>query len=64
MTYRIVANECISCGDCAPVCPTQSITEGMVVFQINAKTCTECAGDYELPQCVKVCPIDQCILSA
>jgi ferredoxin len=32
------------------------------VFEINKKTCTECNGDYDQPQCVKVCPIDNCIL--
>jgi ferredoxin len=38
--------------------------EGAIVFEINKKTCTECNGDYDVPQCVKVCPIDNCILQA
>lgn len=62
MSLYIVAEECISCGDCKPVCPTDSIKEGAVVFEINKKTCTECNGDYDVPQCIKVCPIDNCIL--
>jgi ferredoxin len=62
MALYIVAAECISCGDCLPVCPTDSIKEGPVVFEISKKTCTECNGDFDVPQCVKVCPIDNCIL--
>ena len=62
MALYIVEADCISCGDCVPVCPTDSITEGAVVLKINAKTCTECEGDFDKPQCVRVCPIDNCIL--
>ncbi|MGJ0428373.1 4Fe-4S binding protein [Methylobacter sp.] len=62
MALYIVEADCISCGDCEPVCPTSSISEGAVVFKIDARTCTECEGDFDKPQCVKVCPIDNCIL--
>jgi hypothetical protein len=31
-------------------------------FVIDAKTCTECEGDYKKPKCVELCPIDGCII--
>lgn len=63
MALKIVAEECISCGDCEPVCPTASIYEAKGVFHITKETCTECEGDFDVPQCVKVCPVDDCIIS-
>ncbi len=62
MAMYIVADECISCGDCQPECPTKSIIEGKIVFEIDASTCTECEGDFDSPKCVELCPIDNCIL--
>jgi ferredoxin len=62
MALYIDGNECISCGDCEPVCPTDSISEGKITFGIDPISCTECKGDYDEPQCVKVCPVDNCIL--
>jgi ferredoxin len=62
MALYIVEAECISCGDCEPVCPTQSIKSGKIVFEIDARTCTECEGDHDEPQCISVCPVDNCIL--
>ena len=62
MALYIVDAECISCGDCVPVCPTESITESKIVFVIDPKTCTECEGDHDEPQCVDICPVDNCIL--
>ena len=62
MALYIVKEECISCGDCEPVCPTASIFEGKIVFEIEKSTCTECEGDFDVPQCVKVFPVDNCIL--
>ena len=35
MALYIVDAECISCGDCEPVCPTNSITEGKIIFEID-----------------------------
>ncbi len=62
MAMYIVTDECISCGDCVPGCPTESIREGMIVFEIDAGTCKECEGEYDAPRCVELCPIDNCIL--
>ena len=57
-----ITDECISCGACPPECPTDSITEGKIVFEIDVKTCTECDGEFDEPQCVDICPVDNCIL--
>jgi ferredoxin len=62
MALYIVADECISCGDCEPDCPTSSISEGKGAFVIDRTTCTECEGAYRKPKCVELCPIDGCIL--
>ena len=62
MAMKILADECISCGDCEPLCPTSSIYEDKVVFKITKETCTECEGDYDAPKCVEVCPVPGCIL--
>jgi len=35
MALYIVAEECISCGDCEPVCPTASIFEGKIVSHLQ-----------------------------
>ena len=62
MSLYINANECTACGDCEPVCPTQSIYPHKGLFAIKAETCTECEDEYEMPQCQDVCDVDNCIL--
>jgi ferredoxin len=63
MAMKIIVEECTSCGDCKPVCPTDSITDKGGVFKINAETCTECEGESDLPQCLAACPAgDACIV--
>ncbi|WP_207061219.1 4Fe-4S binding protein [Motiliproteus sp. SC1-56] len=62
MALYIVEDECISCGDCVPECPTDSISESLVAFKISEKSCTECEGEADSPKCVDICPIDDCIL--
>lgn len=64
MAFKIVRDLCTACGDCEPVCPTQSITAWKGVYKIDASTCTECEGDHDIPQCVSVCMEDGCIVSA
>jgi len=49
MALYIVEADCISCGDCEPVCPTNSITEGSIVFKIDKKTCTNAKGILTYP---------------
>jgi ferredoxin len=58
-----ITDECISCGACVPVCPTESITEGDPVYIIDAGSCIECSGHSEKPQCIEVCPVE-CIVKA
>ncbi|RRJ82929.1 4Fe-4S binding protein [Aestuariirhabdus litorea] len=64
MALKIIEDECISCGDCVPECPTESITESLVAFKIKADSCTECEGESDKPKCVLICPIDDCIIAA
>ena len=58
-----ITDECISCGACPPECPTDSITEGDVIYIIDPNTCVECVGHFDEPQCVSVCPVE-CIEKA
>ena len=61
MAYKIT-DECISCGACEPECPNEAISEGETIFVVDPDKCTECVGSHEAPQCVEVCPIDNCCI--
>lgn len=61
MAYKIDPDLCTSCDDCLPECPTASISVKKGMYVINANECTECEGDFDKPQCVKLCPIKGCI---
>ncbi|MDI6750803.1 MAG: DUF362 domain-containing protein [Pseudomonadota bacterium] len=64
MAMKIIQAECTSCGDCLPVCPTQSISEKGGIYKINKDTCNECE-DQDAPKCVTACPAgDTCIVYA
>jgi ferredoxin len=62
MALQIVRDVCTACGDCEPICPTQSIVPFKGVYKIEAETCTECEGDHDVPQCLDVCMEDDCII--
>lgn len=56
MAMKILAEECTACGDCLPVCPTQSISLKSGAYRISADSCEECDGHADSPKCVAVCP--------
>lgn len=49
MAY-VITEDCIICGTCWHICPTNSIMEYEDTYKINEGTCVECGA------CVKVCP--------
>ncbi len=64
MTLQIVKERCTACGDCEPVCPTESIAPFKGVYRIDPNTCNECDGAHDDPQCVEVCMEPDCIVPA
>lgn len=61
MAFAIVES-CVRCWACQPLCPSLAIREAVPYFQIDAKKCTECVGDYAEPQCASICPIEGAIV--
>ncbi|MFC4656008.1 YfhL family 4Fe-4S dicluster ferredoxin [Rheinheimera marina] len=53
-----IESSCINCDMCAPECPNQAIAYDGKQYQIDDSLCTECAGFYDRPACVEVCPLD------
>ncbi len=49
MAY-VITDTCISCGACAAVCPTESISEGAEPYEITPDTCIDCGA------CEAECP--------
>jgi formate hydrogenlyase subunit 6/NADH:ubiquinone oxidoreductase subunit I len=52
MAHVIDADECISCGACAEVCPEDAISEGEEAYEIDAEKCTDCGT------CEDECPVE------
>lgn len=63
MALKII-NSCVNCYACEPLCPSQAIYKAEAHFLINPKKCTECNGDFDVPQCASICPIEGAILDA
>jgi len=61
MAYKIT-DECISCGACEAECQNEAISEGETIYIIDPDKCSECVGAHESPQCVEICPIDNCCI--
>jgi len=53
-----ITDECINCDVCEPECPNQAISMGAEIYEIDPHRCTECAGHFDEPQCVQVCPVE------
>ncbi len=62
MALEIVAALCSACGDCEPICPTDSIVPHKGLYKIIADTCTECEDEHDTPQCLDICMEDDCII--
>ena len=56
-----ITDECINCDVCEPECPNEAIYQGVEIYEIDPKKCTECVGHFDEPQCVAVCPVDVCL---
>lgn len=57
----IINDECVACGECEEVCPTQAISEGDPTYVIAPERCVECVGFHDESQCADVCPVDACV---
>ncbi|MBK8598340.1 MAG: YfhL family 4Fe-4S dicluster ferredoxin [Holophagales bacterium] len=60
----MITENCISCGTCEPECPNQAISAGDMIYVIDPAKCTECAGVFDSPKCVEVCPTEGSIVPA
>jgi ferredoxin len=61
MALKINAETCTACTACEPECPNVAIRAKGGTYVINPDKCTECEGQFDEPQCVAVCPVDDCI---
>jgi ferredoxin len=46
-----ITDDCVACGQCAPECPVEAISEGDGKYVIDADKCTDCGA------CANVCPV-------
>ena len=53
-----IESSCINCDMCVPECPNKAIYMDVNHYKVSNELCTECAGFYDEPACIKVCPID------
>ena len=58
----LITDECINCDVCEPECPNGAISQGVEIYVIDPRRCTECVGHFDVPQCVEGCPVDCIIL--
>lgn len=66
MALKILKELCTVCTACDTECPNGAISfkKGSYSYAIDADKCTECEGNFDEPQCVGVCPVDDCIVAA
>jgi len=48
----VISDECLSCGTCAAVCPTEAIDMGDVHYEIDQDKCLQCGT------CASNCPAE------
>jgi len=53
-----ILDDCIICAKCEPLCPTNAISLGEDIYEIDSAKCVECVGFFDEPQCAAVCPVD------
>jgi ferredoxin len=51
MAY-VIDDKCTKCGSCAPVCPSEAISEGDSQYEIDADKCVDCG------LCADECPVE------
>ena len=61
MALQIIAT-CVNCWACEPLCPTGAIQAARPHFRIDPRACSECEGQFPVPQCASICPIEGAIL--
>ena len=49
---------CVNCDVGEPVCTNKDISMGPDIYVIDPALCTECAGHFDEPQCLAVCPVE------
>jgi len=58
-----IAEGCVNCWACLPLCPNEAIIEARPYFQIDANLCTECVEAFATPQCAAICPVEGVIIN-
>ena len=58
-----IIETCVNCFACLPLCPSKAIVEAKPHFLIKAEECTECLGDFAVPQCASICPVEGAIVN-
>lgn len=56
-----ILDDCTSCAACEDECPTDAITRGVEIFEIDPALCTVCEGEYTTPKCMELCPVEGAI---
>jgi len=57
----MILDTCSFCDACREECPNEAITAGKP-YMIDPNLCSECVGFYDAPECVAMCPVDNCIV--
>lgn len=58
----MITEACTSCDACVIECPNEAISQGDLIYVIDALRCTECVGAHDAPRCQPVCE-PQCIVA-